>query len=103
MLYRLHPAQMEKAERSDYKELVKTIHQFYNFVDNLEQDAMSWYDKGIFLSENQEELEFVNLVKNMELFPSDDNTTDPARHYLYSRKIIQHDETGQILAQIDHV
>jgi len=45
MLHRLHvhPAQLEKAQRSDYKEVVQTIHQFYNF-DNFEQDAMSWYD-----------------------------------------------------------
>ena len=47
----------------------------YNF-DNFEQDAISWYDmtkKKIFLglnSENQEELEFVDLVKNMELSPA---------------------------------
>jgi len=43
MLYWLHPAQLEKAERPDYKEMVQTIHQFYNF-NNFEQDAMSWYD-----------------------------------------------------------
>jgi len=73
MLYRLHQAQLEKAECSDYNEVVQTIHQFYNF-DNFEQDAMSWYDvtkEGNFSrSENQEELEFVDLVKNMELFPA---------------------------------
>jgi len=71
MLYRLHPAQLEKAERSDYKEMVQTIHQFYNF-DNFEQNAMSWYDvtkKGNFpRSENQEELEFVDLVKIWNFF-----------------------------------
>jgi len=90
---------LEKVEHSDNKEVVQTIHQFYNF-DSFEQDAMSWYDKtkkGNFpRSEKQEELEFVDLVKNMELFSSrtssDDNTTDPARHYLYSRKIIQDDD-----------
>jgi len=42
------------------------------YVDSFEQDAMSWYDKtkkGNFpRSEKQEELEFVDLVKNMELF-----------------------------------
>ena len=31
MLQWLHPPQMEKAKHSDYKQLVRTLHQFYNF------------------------------------------------------------------------
>ena len=71
MLHRLHPAQMDKTERSNYIELVQTILQFYKF-DNFIQDAMSWYDipKEEFFSQtkSQEELKFVDLVKNWELF-----------------------------------
>ena len=43
MLYKLHPAQLEKVKRSEYKALVQSIRQFYIF-DIFEQKAMSWYD-----------------------------------------------------------
>ena len=72
-LYKLHPAQLEKANRSDYKALVQTIQQFYSF-DNFEQEAMSWYDmqkQGLLSqSENLEELDFIDLVRHIELYPA---------------------------------
>ena len=51
-LYKLHPAQLEKANRLEYKAVVQTIQQFYSF-DNFEQEAMTWYDiqiQGLLLS-----------------------------------------------------
>ena len=72
-LYKLHPAQLEKANRSEYKALVQTIQQFYSF-DNFEQEAMSWYDMQkqglLFQSENPEELDFIDLVRHIELYPA---------------------------------
>ena len=62
-LYKLHPAQLEKANRSEYKALVQTIQQFYSF-DNCEKEAMSWYDmqkQGLLSqSENLEELDVID-------------------------------------------
>ena len=64
-LYKLHPAQLEKANRSEYKALVQTIQQFYSF-DNFEQEAMSWYDmqkQGLLSQfENLEQLDFIDLM-----------------------------------------
>ena len=42
-IYKLHPAQLEKANRSEYKAVVQTILLFYS-LDSFEQEAMSWYD-----------------------------------------------------------
>ena len=70
-LYKLHPAQLEKANRSEYKALVQTIQQFYSF-DNFEQEAMSWYDMQkqelLSQSENLEELDFIDLVRHIEIY-----------------------------------
>ena len=72
-LYKLHPAQLRKANRSEYKALVQTIQQFYSF-DNFEQEAMSWYDmqkQGLLSqSENLKELDFIDLVRHIELYPA---------------------------------
>ena len=72
-LYKLHLAQLEKANRSEYKALVQTIQQFYSF-DNCEQEALSWYDmqkQGLLSqSENLEELDFIELVRHIELYPA---------------------------------
>ncbi|KAH3869431.1 hypothetical protein DPMN_032596 [Dreissena polymorpha] len=43
MLYQLHPSHIKNCDRSDYKDTVRTIDEFYQ-IDNFEQDAMSWYD-----------------------------------------------------------
>ena len=72
-LYKLHPAHLEKNNRSEYKALVQTIQQFYS-LDNFEQEAMSWYDmqkQGLLSqSENLEELNFIDLVQHIELYPA---------------------------------
>ena len=72
-LYKLHPAQLEKANRSEYKALVQTIQQFYSF-ENFDQEAMSWYDmqkQGLLSqSENLEELDFRDLVRHIKLYPA---------------------------------
>ena len=70
--YKLHPAQLEKANRLEYKALVQTIQQFYSF-DNFEQEAISWYDmqkQGLLSqSENLKELDFIDLVRHIQLYP----------------------------------
>lgn len=72
-LYKQHPARLEKANRSEYKALGQTIQQFYSF-DNFEQEAMRWYDmqkQGLLSqSENLEELDFIDLVRDIELYPA---------------------------------
>ena len=71
-VYKLHPAQLEKANRSEYKALVQTIQQFYSF-DNFEQEAMSWYDmqkQGLLSQSENLELDFIDLVRHIELYPA---------------------------------
>ncbi|KAH3779780.1 hypothetical protein DPMN_157586 [Dreissena polymorpha] len=69
MLYQLHPNNIQKFDRSDYKDTVRTNDEFYQ-NDNFEQNAMSWYDMNKKESIEQNESDFVNLVIKTDLFPA---------------------------------
>ncbi|KAH3775844.1 hypothetical protein DPMN_177253 [Dreissena polymorpha] len=67
MLYQLHPNHIKHFDRSNYKDTVRSINEFYQ-IDNFEQDAMSWYDTNKKESIKQNESDFVDLVKKRICF-----------------------------------
>ena len=107
-LYKLHPAQLKKANRSEYKALVQTIQQFYSF-DNFEKEAMLSYDmqkQGLLSQSENLELDFIDLCEYRTLScrtSSVYNLADPACHYLHSRNIIYHIKKGQNMVKNGHV
>ncbi|KAH3884233.1 hypothetical protein DPMN_008208 [Dreissena polymorpha] len=62
MFYQLHPNHIKNFDLSDYKDTVRTIDEFYQ-INNFEQDAMSRYDINKKESIEQNESDFVDLVK----------------------------------------